>query len=147
MQVGERTRPMLEAAVKGEKKAVILKQKFKGSLETIAQQSAQTIQSADSVSLANGYIKDIGYEPKVVGFALHQKFPTNAESPVISGKDAVYYISVKQREQRTIDPAMNPFLNQQKQSLEGQLKNAFSSSTLEMLKRNAEVKYNGSNLY
>lgn len=138
---------MLEAAVKAEKKAKMIAEKYKsaGSLEAIAQTSGQPVQT-DSVKLANSFGPVIGFEPKAIGYAFFQGFQPNALSPAIKGRDGIVYISVVSREtkQDNADPAVKA---QQRMMMDMQNKNGVAGMIQEAFKRTANVQYNPDRLY
>lgn len=146
MKLDANNRPSIEAAVKSEKKAEQIINKYKGkSLEAIAQEAGQQVAQADSFNAANPFAGNIGYEPKVVGYTFYKDFKPNAVAPAIKGQDGVLYISLLNRWDRpaTQDEGIR---KQQAAMAEMQLKNTLSSMVQEQLKKSATIKYNSKNL-
>ncbi len=141
-------RSAIEQRVKEEKKADIIKKKYGGaaSLETLAQTANQQVQQADSVTLGGAYIPNLGYEPKVVGYAFCQTFQPNTVSPGIKGQGGVYFITVLNRTNNTTDPNMiQQMIQQQRTSYDQQMKNAMGQLLQQDVTKMADVKYNAAN--
>jgi peptidyl-prolyl cis-trans isomerase D len=140
-------RPGIAKKVMSEKKAakIIAKCQGKTTLDAVAQASAQQVQAADSVSGGNMYIPKLGFEPKVVGYTFNKAFQPNTMSPAIKGAEAVYFISVNNRWVGAA-PDMPGIAENQQRMMEMQLKNGASNALMEMLRKNAEIKYNAKNL-
>ncbi len=148
MKPDANNRPMLEAAVKAEKKAGILKEKYKEvkDLESLAATSGQQVGNADSFNASSTYLPFLGPEPKVVGYAFYEGFKPNTVSPAIKGQDGIFFISLKGRHETPVEE--NPFMvSQQKQMMEMQLKNSISGGLMDVLRRKAKIEYNGELLY
>ena len=144
-------RPMLEQKVKEEKKAEIIIKKFNGqtSLDAVSKAANQPIQQADTVILGGGYVPNLGFEPKVVGYAFCQSFQPNTLSPGIKGQGGVYFITVTNR---TISPLpdanqgmMQMILGQQRKQQEMQLRNSMGQLLQQAVTKKADVKYNPDN--
>lgn len=141
-------RTMLELKVKDEKKAEIIAKKFgaSGSLDGIAAAAGQQVQQADTVTLGGGYIPGLGQEPKVVGYVFNKNFQPNTVSPAIKGMGGVYFVTVLNRNQPQLDANfLNMIIPQQRQQMEGQLKNTISQMLQQSITRKADVKYNAEN--
>jgi peptidyl-prolyl cis-trans isomerase D len=149
MKLDASNRPMIESMVKAEKKAEIIKNKYKSmnSVDAISQASAQPLQNLDSFNAASTYVPNLGFEPKVVGYTFYDGFKPNATSPAIKGQDGMFYISLKMRQQNPTLPGGGPVMTQQMQQQQMQLKNQVSGMLPETMKRGAKVKYNAKNLY
>jgi peptidyl-prolyl cis-trans isomerase D len=145
--ITELNRPALEKKVVSEKKANKIIEKYKGktTLDAIAQASAQQVQNADSVTGGNMYIPKLGFEPKVVGYTFNKAFQPNTMSPAIKGAEAVFFISVNNRWVGAA-PDMPGIAENQQRMMEMQLKNGAANALMEMLRKNAEIKYNAKNL-
>jgi peptidyl-prolyl cis-trans isomerase D len=144
------SRQMLEQRIRDEKKAEIISKKYTGSnsLESLAQTSGQQVMQADSVILGGGYVPNLGYEPKVVGYTFCKTFQPNTVSPGIKGLSAVYFISVLNRNAPTINPAepqVMQMLARQRGMQEGQLRNTVGQAMQQAMTKKANVKYNVSN--
>lgn len=140
--ISSANRPLLEMKVREEKKAELIAKKYASKpLEEIASASAQTVQQADSVLLGGAYIADMGYEPKVVGYAFNNSFALNTVSPGIKGQGGVYFITVLNRNVPTIDQGMMMMMSQARAQQEAQLRNAIGQSFQQALTRRADVEY------
>lgn len=146
MDLDANLRPVIEAAVRNEKKAKIIADKYKsGPLETIAQASAQTVQQADSFNGSQPFVPNMGYEPKIVGYTFFKGFNVGATSPAIKGQDGVYYLNLVFRGSRP-EPS-DPNILMQMKSMQGmQLKSAITGGIDEMMRKTAEVEYHSKNL-
>ncbi|MCD6063292.1 MAG: hypothetical protein K0R82_1203 [Flavipsychrobacter sp.] len=140
-------RPSIEAAVRAEKKAEILKNKYKSSasVDAVAQATGQPVQQADSFNLASPFAPNLGYEPKAVGYCFYEGFKPNTLSPAITGQDGVIFMSVIMRGTKPM-PSDPIIINQQKSMLDMQSKNTMASVMQEVLRKNAEIEYNTQNL-
>lgn len=140
-------RPMLEQKVRDEKKADIISKKYAGagSVDAVAQSSGIPAQQADSVTAGGAYVQNLGYEPKVVGYAFDASFQPNTLSPGIKGQSGVYFITVLNRDVRQIDNNMMPMIQQQRMMQEYQLRNAIGQTMQQTLIKKADVKYNVAN--
>lgn len=141
-------RPMLENAVKMEKKADMIAQKYKSmnSLDAIAQAAGQLAQHADSVAANSSYIAAIGYAPKVAGYLFYKGFQPNTVSPGIQSGDGVYFLSLISRWEKPQDPMAEQSMKQQKMMMEMQSKNAMNNALRDMLKSKATIKYTVKNM-
>src|SRR5690606_27328934 len=148
MKPDANNRPMLEAAVKAEKKAKILKDKYTNvtSLEALASAAGQSVGTADSFNANSTYLPFLGPEPKIVGYSFYEGFKENTISPAITGQDGIFFISLKQRSENPVQE--NDYaIGQQKMMAEMQLKNTISSGVMDVLKRKSKIEYNGNLLY
>lgn len=142
------TKAQVEAQVRNEKKLKMLADKYKApqSLEALAQQSAQQVQAADSVKGNASFTNALGYEPRVVGYALNDQFKTGAISPAIEGKDGLFYISLTNRV--SLPSAEDPQAVQAQGKMQDmQMKNALSQSLDKALRKNSKVKVNAENIF
>ncbi len=140
-------RPMLEQKVREEKKAEVLAKKFAGqsSLDAIAQAANVTVQAADTVMMGGGFVANLGYEPKVVGYVFNKTFQPNTVSPAIKGQGGVYFVTVGNRVMNPIGQEMMPMLAQQRGMQENQMRNQISQSLQQTLTKKAKVEYNHAN--
>jgi peptidyl-prolyl cis-trans isomerase D len=147
MKLDAAMRPSIEAAVRAEKKAEILKNKYKSSasVDAVAQATGQPVQQADSFNLASPFAPNLGYEPKAVGYCFYEGFKPNTLSPAITGQDGVIFMSVIMRGTKPM-PSDPIIINQQKSMLDMQSKNTMASVMQEVLRKNAEIEYNTQNL-
>jgi peptidyl-prolyl cis-trans isomerase D len=143
-------RPQLDAIVKAEKKKELIISKYKNvtSLESLAQSSNQQVQHVDSVSLGGSFAPNLGFAPKVIGYAFDPSFAPNTISPAIQEQEGVYFIMVTNRWNKTIDPqAAESAVRQQMMMMQmQQQRNAGGQGVQETLINSASVKYNASNL-
>lgn len=139
-------RNSLEGLVRREKimNKIIDKYGKMTSLDQIAQQATAQVRSADSFSAASSFIGELGYEPKIVGYAFYDGFKKGAISPAILGQGGVFFLSLKDRytNNKPVDTTM---FNQQRMMMQAQLQNQLSPRVTEMIKKDAEVKYNVDN--
>jgi peptidyl-prolyl cis-trans isomerase D len=142
-------RPVIEQRVRDEKKAELLAKKYgnASSLETVAQSSGQQVQQADTVTLGGGFVQNLGYEPKVVGYVFNQSFQPNTVSPAIKGQGGVYYVMVTNRAVSPLPPdnVMEAIMGQQRRQQEMQQRNAISQMLQQAVVKKADVEYNPEN--
>ena len=148
MQLDASNRPAIESLVRTEKKAEMIASKYKNnqSVDAISQASAQPVQNADSFNAASNFIANLGFEPKVVGYTFFDGFKPNTTSPAIKGQDGVFFISLKSRQQNPVT-FQDPMQQQQQMMQQQQLKASITSMLPEVMRRNAEIKYDAKNLY
>lgn len=147
-QLSDANRQILTQKVMEEKKTDLLRKKFAGSasLDAIAQASGQTVQSADSISLAAGFIAGLGYEPQVIGYTFNHALQPNTVSPGIAGQGGVFFITVMNRMDNAIDPSLlNAIAPQQQRNQEYQLRNVIGQQIQPTVNSEAHVTYNSSN--
>ena len=85
----------VEPILRDQKKAIQIKQNFKGNtIEEIAASAKTIIQPADSINFNYSMIPGIGNEPKLVGAAFNKAFLNKPSAP-IAGNAGVFVISVK----------------------------------------------------
>jgi peptidyl-prolyl cis-trans isomerase D len=88
-------RPQVEGILRDQKKAIQIKQNFKGNtMEAIAASAKTIIQPADSINFNYSLIPGIGNEPKLVGAAFNKAFLNKPSAP-IAGNAGVFVISVR----------------------------------------------------
>ncbi len=147
MKLDANTRPSIESAVRADKKAAMIANKYKGSqsLQAIATASGQQVQQSDSVNAASGFIPNMGYEPKAIGYAFYKGFNLNTMSPAIQGQDGMIYMTVTSRGERAMIETPE-VMQRQTTMMQMQAKNAISGGIFESLKKAAKVKYNAKNL-
>jgi hypothetical protein len=80
-----------------------------------------------------------------MGYAFFKGLQPNAMSPGIKGKEAVFFISVLNRWESPM-PEMPGMVDNQRRMMEMQMRNGASSTLMDMLQKNAEIKYNPKNL-
>ncbi len=145
--INEQTRPILEGYVRKSKKAQMLLDRTKGknSLEAIAQAEQQTVGTADSINLAQGFIPGLGNEPKVAGYAFCKSFKENTLSPGVAGNDGVYYIKVSGRITASATGERN--LPVERQMIEYSLKNSAANMIMNTMKESAKVEDRRAKIY
>jgi peptidyl-prolyl cis-trans isomerase D len=147
MKLNPNIRPAIEAAVRTEKKAEMIKTKYKTmtSVDAVAAAATQQVQKIDSFNASLQFIENLGYEPKVAGYSFYEGFKVNATSPAIKGQDGVFYVNLTNRTK--VEVAVNPAIENQKASMaEQQIKNNLQYQATEMIRKNASIKYNPKNL-
>lgn len=142
-------RPMLEQRVKEEKMTEIISKQYAGkSLDAIAAETQQQVTAVDSVNLGGAYVPNLGYEPKVVGYAFNNSFQPNTVSPGIKGQGGVYFITVRNRVMNPLPPdggMMDQIIAQQRGQQERQMANAIDQALQQTMTKKADVEYYPSN--
>ena len=88
-------KPQVEGILRDQKKAIQIKQNFRGNtMEEIAASAKTMVQPADSINFNYALIPGIGNEPKLVGAAFNKAFLNKPTAP-IAGNAGVFVISVK----------------------------------------------------
>jgi peptidyl-prolyl cis-trans isomerase D len=88
-------RPQVEGILRDQKKALQIKQNFKGkTIDEIAMSAKTIVQPADSINFNYSMIPGIGNEPKLVGAAFNKAY-LNKPSPPIAGIAGVFVITAK----------------------------------------------------
>ena len=131
----DEARTKIEPILIKEKKAALLKDKFKtgGDLESIASSVSQTVKTASALNMKNPTISGAGREPEVVGavFAL----PENQISKPVVGNNGVYVFQVTKK---TAAPEINNYLSYVSQITTTD-KNAVNYRVFNALKDAAEI--------
>ncbi len=145
MTLNATLKPQIEARVKAEKKADLIAAKYKDvkSLEQASTRSNQPILRADSFTIVNPFAPNIGFEPKVVGYAFYNGLKAGATSPPIKGNEGVFFISPVMRYTQPQPPNM---MEQQRMSTEMQSRQALGTILQQSLRRGATIKYNAKTL-
>ncbi len=130
-------RVLVEPILKNRKKAEYVAKKAgkEKDLSKLAAMFGGTSGTADSVKFNQPFVQNLGTESRVIGAAFNKKNLSNT-SDVIDGQNGVFYISVNQT--GTI-PSASVDLQGQKNSMEAQIKQFASYSTLESLKKSAKI--------
>jgi peptidyl-prolyl cis-trans isomerase D len=141
-------RPQIEQKIREEKKADMISKKYSGSLDAIASASGQQVQQSDSVTAGGGFVPNLGFEPKVIGYTFDAGFQPNTVSPGIKGLGGVYFISVLNRTNAQLPADQNllmQILASQRRNQEMQLMNGVNQSLQQTIMRKADATYNPSN--
>lgn len=102
-------RPQVEGIIRDQKKAVQIKQNFKGNtIEEIANSAKTIVQAADSISFNYSMIPGIGNEPKIVGAAFNKELLNKPSAP-IAGNAGVFVISVKNQGAKVASQDLSSF--------------------------------------
>ncbi len=102
-------RPQVEGILRDQKKALQIKQNFKGNtIEEIANSAKTIVQAADSISFNYSMIPGIGNEPKIVGAAFNKTLLNKPSAP-IAGNAGVFVISVKSQGAKVATQDLNSF--------------------------------------
>jgi peptidyl-prolyl cis-trans isomerase D len=135
-----KARPMVEVLLRNRKKAAQIIQKIgkPATLEAAAGTAGQTIQRADSVGFAAGFIPNVGQEIKVIGAAFNKAWQGKV-TPPIGGNGGVFVLRTESVFARPnpsadIEQQRNMFLMQQRSSI--------SYRAIEAMKRAATIKDN-----
>lgn len=138
----------IEQKVREEKKVDMISKKYTGSLDAIASASGQQVQQADSIRLGGSYIPNLGFEPKVAGYAFDATFQPNTVSPGIDGTAGVYFITVLNRVNEPLPTDQNilfQILAEQRRADEMQTMKASMQLIQQTIDRKTDVTYNPSN--
>lgn len=149
VQIDASNRSMFESQVKAEKKAALIAQKYKGAttIDAISQAAAQPVQALDSFNAASAYLPNLGYEPKVVGYAFYEGYKIGTLSPGIKGGDGVFFLVLTNRQAGANVPVDQNQMAQQAMMQTMQLKNGITNMLSESVRRTADIKYDVNNLY
>jgi peptidyl-prolyl cis-trans isomerase D len=130
-------RVLVEPILKNRKKAEYVAKKAgkEKDLSKLASLLGGSIGTADSVRFNQPFVQNLGTESRVIGAAFNKKNLSNV-SEVIDGQNGVFYIKVNQT--GTI-PSASVDLQGQKNSMESQIKQFASYSTLESLKKSSKI--------
>lgn len=139
-------RNSIEGLVRRDKMLKKVKDKYKDmtSLDQIASAAGGQVRSADSFTAASAFIGELGYEPKVAGYAFYEGFKKGMISPAMLGQGGVFYLSLKDRSTKDV-PIDSAMMNQQKMMIQGQLQNQLNPRITELLRKKASIEYNVEN--
>jgi len=131
-------RTMVEPILRNQKKAVEIKKKSgnAGSLDAVASAHNTQVMRADTVRFADPFVANLGSEPKVIGAAFNKANQGKISAP-ITGQLGVFYISVQQVGAL---PSASLDLSQMRQGQLSQLKQYANYSTLDALRKAADIK-------
>jgi peptidyl-prolyl cis-trans isomerase D len=138
----------VETIIRNEKKAALLLEKYKNasSLEAVANASKQAVLNADSVNFANPFSANLGFEPKVIGYAFSDQLKLNTVSKPIKGADGLVYMMVTNR--LSANKVPNPIeIMQQRVTTDMQTKNYISGKLEDIFLQGGTIKYNVNVLY
>ncbi len=125
----EEVRAQIEAALRNQKKAEIIKAELakltNSSLEEIATKEGVTVNEIENVSFQSTFLTGLGQEPKVVAVATSGALKAGEVSQPIEGRDGVFLISVGEKTQTTTDPT--EALKQYNLSLSQRLQGAYQA--------------------
>ena len=110
--------------------------------------ASQQVQQSDSVVAGGGYIPNLGFEPKVIGYAFNNGLQLNAVSPGIKGMGGVYFISVLNRNVTPLPTDQNmlmQMLGQARYNQQMQLMNGANQVIQQAIVKKAEATYNVDN--
>jgi hypothetical protein len=101
---------------------------------------------AESVSGTASFTDGLGFEPKVIGYALNEKTQPGAMSPAIKGRDGVFFIALTHRDvvATTADPMA---LKAQASMQDMQTKNYIQQALTQALRRQSTIKINPENIF
>lgn len=102
-------RSQVEGILRDQKKAIQIKQNFKGNtIEAVAANVKSIVQPIDSISFNYSMIPGIGNEPKLVGAAFNKTLLNKLSAP-IAGNAGVFVISVKSQGAKVASQDMTSF--------------------------------------
>ncbi len=147
MKLDELIRPSIETAIRNEKKAerIIEKYRSAASMEELAKSTGLVIQQADSFSLSTPFIAGLGFEPKAVGLAFYPGLEKNRLSEPIEGQSGVIFVRLKYRWKSGEEPGTDQ-IDQTQIMLHRQLESTLGPGVQDMLRKSAKVEYNSQNL-
>lgn len=133
----EQAKQMVEPTIKNEKKAVIIRNKMKGSsIEEVSKATGSTVMQSIATTLANPMILNIGFEPKVVGAAF--ALAPNKNSKLIDGNMGVYMVKTK----RVVNAPASAIYTTQIDQLTQQAKGGASYRVIQSLKDKSNIEDN-----
>lgn len=137
-----KARPSAEPLIMNEKKALqIINTKFKGTITDINQAATAAgtmVMTADSISFSQGFIPNLGNEPKITGVAFNKAMQGKVSEP-IAGNAGVYIVKaegVRAVPNTTMDAVAL------RQQMENQQKQMGGYRSMEALKKSADIKDN-----
>jgi peptidyl-prolyl cis-trans isomerase D len=132
-----KARPQVEFIVRNQKKAeqIIKKINNANTLQAVATATGSTVQKADSISFASPVIPNVGQEPKVVGATFNKQW-LGKVTPPIAGNGGVFVITPANVSAK---PNLESNLDQQRLSMQMQMKSMSGYRSLEALKKSADV--------
>lgn len=135
-----KARPMVEVLLRNRKKAAQIIQKIgkPATLEAAAGTAGQTVQRADSVGFAAGFIPNVGQEIKVIGAAFNKEWQGKV-TPPIGGNGGVFVLRTESVFAR---PNPSADIEQQRNMLLMQQRSSTSYRAIEAMKRAATIKDN-----
>jgi len=130
-------RVLVEPILKNRKKTEFIAKKAgsEKDLSKLAAMFGGTSGNADSVKFTQPFVQNLGTESRVIGAAFNKK-NLSSTSEAIDGQNGVFYIRVNGV--GTL-PSTSVDLQGQKTSMESQIKQFASYSTLESLKKSAKI--------
>jgi peptidyl-prolyl cis-trans isomerase D len=136
-----KARNVVEPILRNRKKADQIMKKLgtPASLDAVASASGQPVAHADSVLFSNAFIANIGQEPKVIGASFDKQLAGKPVSPAIPGNNGVFFIKVN-----NVSAMSNPNadVQQQRFTMEQQMRVLVYRSLVENLRRMADIKDN-----
>jgi peptidyl-prolyl cis-trans isomerase D len=138
VQPASLARVMVEPILRNRKKAVEIRKKIGNgrNLEMVASANGVQVFAKDSVYFSNPFVPDLGSEPKVIGAAFNRSMLGKVSEP-IDGNNGVYLLKV---ESIGAVSAANADVMMQKRAMESQMKQYAGFSTMESLRKAANIK-------
>lgn len=138
VQPASLARVMVEPILRNRKKALEIRKKIGNSknLESVASANGLQVIAKDSVYFSNPFVPDLGSEPKVIGAAFNKAMLGKVSEP-IDGNNGVYLLKV---ESIGAVSAANADVMMQKRAMESQMKQYAGFSTMESLRKAANIK-------
>ena len=130
-------RIMVEPILRNKKKAAEITKKIGGAstLEAVAAAVGSQVNQADTIRFSDPFVANLGSEPKVIGAAFNKANLSKVSKP-IEGQNGVFVIKVNQVGALA---GVGFDVKMQKKSMEAQLKQFASYSTLESLRKAADI--------
>jgi peptidyl-prolyl cis-trans isomerase D len=131
-------RTMVEPIIRNKKKAAEIAKKIGSAttLEAVASANNTQVMTADTVRFSDPFVPNLGSEPRVIGAAFNKNYQTRPSGP-IEGNTGVFVVKVNQV--GALSSASADVLLQ-KRSQEMQLKQYANYSTLDALRKAADIK-------
>jgi peptidyl-prolyl cis-trans isomerase D len=131
-------RTMVEPILRNKKKAAEIAKKIGSAttLEAVASANNAQVMMADTVRFADPFVPNLGSEPRVIGAAFNKNYQTKVSEP-IEGNTGVFVIKVNQVGALS---SASADVSLQKRSQEMQLKQYANYSTLDALRKAADIK-------
>jgi peptidyl-prolyl cis-trans isomerase D len=131
-------RTMVEPIIRNKKKAAEISKKIgtASTLEAVAAANNAQVMTADTVRFSDPFVPNLGSEPRVIGAAFNKNYQTKVSEP-IEGNTGVFVIKVNQVGALS---SASADVTLQKRSQEMQLKQYANYSTLDALRKAADIK-------
>ncbi|MEM9888613.1 MAG: peptidylprolyl isomerase [Bacteroidota bacterium] len=132
----------IEAQVRNEKKATVIKEQVSGKdLAAIATQYSTSVDTTGEISFNSGFLPGLGSEPKVISKAFGSEVGSVTEP--VAGNNGVYVLKIISKPQNTTPPN----IPQLRRTIAGGVRNQAVSGIAQELRKNADIEDNRSKFY